>query len=415
MKMFTRIRPFLKAYLILIAAYLAFACLSCLLPNKPIHKHIADSLYYGDLQCDYPRAVLPKEQCRMDNFTDALILNQAYRCSSDSLMKSMLEVWRATGPQESVQVLKAEVEGLPTDAYPYSRYWHGSTFLTRFLLLASSYTGIRMILFLVSMLLMTWMAAALYRRLGTWPTVSVLMGMGLMYVFVMQFSMQFFPVLAITIIAAILAGRMGTDRSRMVMVMFVVGSLTAYFDLLTVPLITLGVPVCVMLAACRRGGLSVRDGLHATISVSLLWSLGYGITWVTKWLLASMLTSQDAIADGIGQVSYRAGLEDFSRLDAIVANTDLVPWNLFLPVLVVLAVLAFVRHRKGSWMWFALFLLVALMPYAWYLVVANHSFYHCWFTYREQMISLVALFMAFGSLVDWSRLRNDVARLPLFR
>lgn len=51
----------------------------------------------GDIGEDYPRAIVNKEMCRMDNCTDALILNQAYSSHIMSPIQSVLLVPSAGG------------------------------------------------------------------------------------------------------------------------------------------------------------------------------------------------------------------------------------------------------------------------------------------------------------------------------
>ena len=44
-------------------------------------------------------------------------------------------------------------------------------------------------------------------------------------------------------------------------------------------------------------------------------------------------------------------------------------------------------------------LLVAASPYAWYTVLLNHSCIHSFFTYRLQMITVVALGICFSEIL----------------
>ena len=51
--------------------------------------------------------------------------------------------------------------------------------------------------------------------------------------------------------------------------------------------------------------------------------------------------------------------------------------------------------------WFALLLLlVALSPYLRYLVLANHSYRHSFFTFREQIISCIAIITAILEILN---------------
>ena len=77
---------------------------------------------------------------------------------------------------------------------------------------------------------MLWCGVTLWRRQGWQTAVAVIFGLAVSYTFVMQFSMQFAPVLIIA-----LAGMIALSRGcNAMMTAFVVGSLTCYFDLLSV-------------------------------------------------------------------------------------------------------------------------------------------------------------------------------------
>ena len=148
-----------------------------------------------------------------------------------------------------------------------------------------------------------------------------------------------------------------------------------------------------------------RAGGVCQLGASLLWPIGYAATWGAKWLLATLTTPMNVFSDASAQASVRAAVEDYSRWEAVGRNLDLVPW---LYVAIAAGVLAFlaVRHfRKEGWRQALLCLAVALAPLAWYLVLANHSYEHYWFTYRSLAITVLGLLLALASLINWGRVK----------
>ena len=159
----------------LIASYLLFGIVSNLLPNQPIERNIKKTLERGDLaDCD-SYAVVYTKRLLTDNYTDALILNQAYNGGRDSLKISVLLVPRLldslsprpTGDVPECGSLHHVVDHDITlyKAY-YARYWHGSTFLMRWLLQITNYTTLRLVFYVLSSLLLLWVCLALYRLLN---------------------------------------------------------------------------------------------------------------------------------------------------------------------------------------------------------------------------------------------------------
>lgn len=71
-------------------------------------------------------------------------------------------------------------------------------------------------------------------------------------------------------------------------------------------------------------------------------------------------------------------------------------------VLMLAAIVMLVRFRrqKVEWWLVGLLLLIAMAPYVWYTAVAQHSMQHYWFTYRNQMVTMVAVGCA--CVMRWS-------------
>ena len=110
----------------LIAGYFIFMLLGCLIPDKPVQRNIARSVPFFMHQGDYPYAIIEKPECKMDNFTDALILNMTYHISRDSLKTSLLlNPYTVNDIYMNVNLEKT-VERAPSSVTYYARYWHGS-------------------------------------------------------------------------------------------------------------------------------------------------------------------------------------------------------------------------------------------------------------------------------------------------
>lgn len=398
---------FVKIFLCLITAYLLFGVLACLLPDKPIHRHIEQTVERGELHWnDYPLAIINGGQTRMDNFTDALIISQAWNSSKDSLWESVMQPSRAVYNQSMTEALAMQVEGMHFCNKKYGRYWHGSTFLMRILLLIWSYNNIRMLFYMVSSLLIVIALWRMCEKIGTWAAAVTLVAFMLVYGFVLQFSIQFMPVLVLTF-AGIIA--MLNDKNDKLMACFVIGSLTAYFDLLTTPLLTLFIPLIAWILVQRDNNQTLGKSLTETIKMSVLWGIAFAITWASKWVLATLTTDTNIWADAIQNVAHRSGyIEDYTRLDAIMSNVDLLNSKFVIITVIVMTIIMALHFRREGWRQALLLLLIAIVPFVWYYVVANHSYEHFWFTYRLQFISLLALFAAIGSLTDWRELKGGV-------
>lgn len=387
----------------LISAYLLFGIVSNLLPNKPIIRNVTKTVDRGDLKSETDcYAIVRKTAFHLDHFTDAIILNQACNGGRVNLIDNVLLVPRFTTFDSECEGLKHYVAGDSTlTKATYARYWHGSTFLMRWMLLFTNYITLRLLFYFISSLLIIWVCIALYRRLGILFMGCYMASLLCVNVFVMQFSIQYMPVLVIGLGSTLWVLYRVKKSSQMVMTLFITGSLTAYFDLLTCPVLTWGMPLCVYILMQEKD--SFRNRLINIVVPSVMWAAGYALTWMSKWVIATLLTSESVVKDSISQFLLRTDdvvqTESISRLFAMIHNISQVSWVGAGILILVLVGLAIIRFRREGMQTAVLCLLMAIPPLLWYLALANHSQVHFWFTYRSMAVVLMAVFFSIASLI----------------
>lgn len=382
-------------FLLLIAAYFVFGVLSCVLPDKAIKRHIAESAPVIAAEGLYPRLLNDMEQYRLDNFTDALMMNQIYNIDRKHPVKSAMRMIRSSEKGrdwDQPGLLVRRVNGEELEEQHYSRYWHGGSFLYRLLFLTMDYATLRFVLLLISSVLLLSLACAYFRKAGWLKTLALSMGFVITYGFITQFSMQFFPVLAITIIGSLLVIQREASKG-FGLLFFIIGSLTCYFDLLTTPLLTLGIPLAILLSLKSNQGFLLKNNFIEVVQLILLWGLGFALTFVTKWALASLILGQNIFADAYEVSLYRMEADEFTRWDAVTMNFDMLNWWIIAIVAVVMLVFNLIKYRSFNYKKAILFLLIALMPYVWYLILSNHSYQHWWFTFRLQAVTVACLML----------------------
>ena len=419
-------------FALLLAAYLFLGLAAYIVPDRFVREHVDRTLYIGDLLVDYPKAIVfddlnVQDSYTLDNFTDAIIVNQALMLRSAGLQGIMLlPRYQLSNDNQSTN-LKALTE-LPLDgeeclpriteqrdsngghAVFYGRYWHGSTFVTRLLLAVMTFISIRLLLYVVSSMLLVWCCAALWKRVGRTVALVVPFSLLMVNVYVMQFSMQFAPVLLIALAAMLwmVYHREMTAR-QCGLLFFVVGSLTSFFDLITIPSLTVGLPLVVWVAIqCKQDW---RKGLWMVVSLALWWLAGYVLTWLAKWGLASLLTDKNIFVDAYGEASRwnnGSGSYIFKAMGACLARLR---WIYIIGPVAMLLVLAIVHPRKGAWPMVVQYAVVLLVPFVYYCMMARPAWYHSWFNYRALVTAVAALLMAVASLVDWQRWGNLIEKL----
>lgn len=201
----------------------------------------------------------------------------------------------------------------------------------------------------------------------------------------------------------------------MPLLFFVLGAFTSYLDFLVTPALTMLVPLTwFILARVELGEGSLRSLLVAGAALAAFWCLGYGLLWLSKWVLASLVLGTNVFDLGVNQFLFRSGAEGYADnrtavvasewqgvkvapYEAIKLNMETVLPDVSGSSFVAASVAAMVgcaalgAKRKGAALSLCLGA-VWLAPYVWYAILANHSIIHYYFTCRLQAASLFALF-----------------------
>lgn len=332
----------------------------------------------------------------LDNFTDALMLDVTASVDENAPMASALvcPFYFVDGhpAEDAVRVCKEERQGLIYTNY--GRYWLGHQVVLRPLLTVVDYSVIRILNYIALTALFLWTAVLLWRRVSRWTAVafaaSLLMVAFPIVPLSMQFSMCFYVALA-AMVAILSVPALSASLPVTVCTFFVIGGLTSFFDFLTTPQLTLGLPLTACLLVSSR-----RDKMRLVVVLSVAWTLGYGGLWATKWILATLLTDYNFFAEGLSNVQRRVdgSISGLSLLAVVKYYFITVS-----PLALVAAAAAVARRRCGKefFMHHAWLLLVALIAPVWFVVIRNHTIEHSWFVWR-------ALAVTFFALLLWLRL-----------
>ena len=411
MKLFIKL---LKIFVLLIIALTIGSILICMLPNKTIKKNIEKSLPELLEQRNYPKAIIEKKSYQMDNFTDGIFLSQNYHIDPKSPVQSAMLVSIGVYSWDIAETLEQQINSNEFSYRDYPRYWQGNTFLLRILLLLGTFSTIRWLLYVVSSLLICILCVKLYQNVGLPKMLIFMFGLLCVNIFVTQFSMQFFTVIALSMIASILICNKFQSKSGIIpIIFFVIGCLTSYFDLLTAPLLTLGLPliVFIMLQEQYQQDISWKAGLKGIFLFSVIWAIGFAFTWGAKWAIGTALTEMNVFKDAYENILIRTSTEDYSRFDVIIENVNMLPLVFINIVVLCLALLAIFFFNKKGIKNFVFFLCISIFPYIWFLVLSNHSYLHSWFTYRIQAIAICGILLSLASLISWDKTKK---RLNLF-
>ena len=353
---------------------------------------------------------------QLDGYTDGVMLNTAYTETDDGIRDILLDTRvqvREINPMESFY----EVIALENKEYrveTYGRYWHGYQILWRPLLCFFSYGEIRQINMAVQLAMVF---AFLYLLFLSGEKALAIPFFG-MYLFLTPLalfsSMQFSPCFYLMLLTsmALVGLRAYLNDTRRNCLFLIVGILTAFFDLLTYPFVTLGIPLITYLAVDKECRENWKKSIKDIVFYSVSWGIGYVGMWGAKWVAASVLTDENVIMDAVNQVKFRSGHYEQGRsfLTTLKLNFDACNMKSIWVVLIALAlfllacvILNFRRNGIKLLPVTAVILVVSLYPFLWYYLTMHHSSDNSYFTWREYSICVYGVLTALAVNMGLSR------------
>lgn len=394
---------------------LAMNAAAFLIDTPAMRQNAAQGTLMLEQEGAVPELVGGFKSAQLDNFSSVLILKTAAYTGPQTLLQKALGGYRADLPAQADQdeweafCVYGDGSDSPTGGLSYSRYWHGYTLPLRLLLCILNTANIQMLLLFSELALLCAVLAASAKRLpGLTP--GLFAACFLLMPLAAGVCLQFAPVTLLMLAACLLVLLAEAQIARMITLpafFALIGLATNYFDLLTFPLITLGFPLALSLALGQKQGLSLGALLRRLVGCGLAWGLGYAGMWTLKWLLVAAAFGTEHLMGIFTQAALRVSSssngETFSRLGALAKNIDVIfakPAYLLILLLAAIASLSHMAHaglilrRAGERLCpdarAAVFFLLMLVPIAWYLVMANHSYDHAFFTYRNLTVSVLS-------------------------
>lgn len=388
------------------------------LPTDKIRANVLHSVYIYSAENDFYDWATGKAGTRLDNFSDALMMNVAsYEGTGNVIKDAMNNAYISyPGKSQTAALLLSAVLG-DTDSnvvINYSRYWHGYLVWLKPMMQFATKADIRMLSMYIQITLLILVIIELYKKDKYRLVIPFLLTILCINPVSMALCMQLGHVYYITLVGAlVLLKKKLYDTDKYWHVFLWIGISTAFLDLTTSPLVGLGINLVLLLAL---KDMTWKKNLVRIVSSSFSWGIGYVGMWGGKWIVGSLLTDENVLKDAIETVLYRAAgdsmeeaqIDSSSAFDVIMYNVDQV---LNTPVVWIAAVAllgfavliimgkAKVKINRDRLVALAI---VAVYPIAWYCIFRNHSAIHSWMTYRNLAITVfsLALMLSYSVFID---------------
>ena len=379
-------------FVCLIAFYFIAMSAVYFIPSESIDKNFNEGAKFIYSEGEYYEPFFGKAQARLDGTTDIIM---------------MLECQQREDPNMNPFQAAMYING-------YSRFWHGYQIFLRPMLTFMSYIQIRYINSFIFFIALCLAFASVKKHISTLTAVLFIVTLMMTFSFLAPMNMQYMSAYMITLVSIIVMLKYKEKFSLVYLLFFAAGSAISFFDFLTFPLLTLGLPLGVLLFAREKTmeRTAVKKIIDIVIS-SVMWGLGYAFTWISKWALGTWITGVNIFDNAAGETMYRMMGNEKWPLDRkmtywVNVFQFLTKENLIIAaiLIIVLVALIIIGRKKFKQILKPLpIFIVAMYPYAWYFVFSNHSQYHSFFTYRSQMMSVFIGFAFLAQAVDMERVK----------
>ena len=391
------LKPFAKTFFILIAVFFVSMTLVYCIPTSWIQGNVEKSIEVLEGEGEYPMYFFYRHSAIIDIHTDKL------------MYESLIQNRDYYNPIQAAMSINQ-----------YPRYWHGYQVLLRPLTVVFQVQELRYLGMLTFHLLFFWSAWLMAKETKPLYAMFYVLTVASGYVVFLPVCFQFLTTFLVLFVSLIvLLSRYDNNKPlpavKWMLYFFVVGMVENFFDFLTYPILTLGIPLVLLLwLRVRDEQADFRSNFWFMFKASLSWFFGYAMTWISKWLLSAAILGVRYFWRTMSVVQYRLEGSEEEPLDRIgtiqrnlkawlnVQDGGVISWSKIALLILIVAVVLIIWRKLKDWKAVGAYLpilFVAAYPYIWYLVMSNHSQIHYWYTYRAQLAALFAGLVFLASIL----------------
>lgn len=404
------------AFIALLTIFWMLLMFSSCIPNTAIQKNMLESALQYKEQEPFSFGNGSKWNAISDNYADAILLNVSWNMGKGSPFISSLDTWYYDGETLGenaglyLSVIEEEIE-LNND---YSRYWHGSAMLVRFMHLFTDVSGMKICGFAV-ILVLSFITIGILLKNRHWDlAVALLLSMAAVQIWNVRLSLEYQPSFILGFLFCILYLWMERKSNFYLTMLSVAGGVSiAFFDFLTTETVVLLLPLILVIsvrASENRLG-EFKDNVCMLATCGCCWLLSYVGTFFVKWTVASFVTGSNKFLIGLASAGERIAGSLPGEVDdnlfllipkSVVANLTMlfggqnrIEWGrVFVGLLItvlILGSLLYLFYKKSNPTATKLLAILGSVVILRFIILSNHSYLHEFFTYRALISPIMAV------------------------
>ena len=441
-KTLMNILKYIIVFIILILIYIGLITLVNTIPSSYMEENIKESAVVLKEQTEEKKYNFGYKEETIFNFSDALMLNMAYSVDCKHPFESMILSRKDYLPGVTKKENTKATVNIGTDSrfinkitgdvshtgelyqfinnkdmeesFEYARYWHGYMIFLRPLLTVFNITQIRILLSIIIIGISALLIYLIYKKINIISAIVFTLGFIACSIFIVGQSISevsvFLVMLGISIVLLL-----KKDLNKNIGIIFMIsGSLASFLDLFTEPLISAFIPITIYFLLIQKDEkLTIKECLKKYIFLCVMWGIGYGLTWMLKWVLLDVLKGREIFKQSLQQMLVRSSVGDFTYklvLDKVYEffSVSSVYAFLLLPT-IILIIAGFIKERNNKNIiniCLIPFILNCLAPFVWYFIVKNHSYKHPFFSYKLLSITVINFLIIVSIVFNFYKIRN---------
>lgn len=432
----SNLKPSVKYILVFVLTILSLWSMlyfSSLIPNDQIKENYTSSAYnYSGKKPFEFKGESKRMSGVIDNYADAILLNIAWNMGEGKRGESALLTNYYNDPQygEAAGLYYTVTEG-KTPNTQYTRYWHGSASVIRFMHLFTDVNGIKTAGLTAVLLLALISVIILLKRKHTDIALFLVLSLVSVHIWNIRLSLEYqmpFVIAFMLTPAYLISERRG--NSNIIILSIIGGTMVAFFDFLTTETVTVLLPLALVISVRSKEKRlkSAKENVMLILKCLIAWTVSYGMTFLTKWILVGMVSNANVFESSFESAAMHmlgTGSEHISSLDrpshifsSVLANFSVIfgsanrvePVFAIFGIVLVLFVTVYVvtNSRNGTDKTFAplLILSLGLIVLLRFFVLNNHSYVHTFFVYRALVTTVFTMLSSVKIIMGQKRVRR---------
>ena len=423
---------YLIVFIITLSILFVLLAVSSMIPRNSIEEKLHESISFYNKNDGIHRIKNKRIYSYIHYFSDTRKLNIIYCLDSNNPIESMLwsKYYQEIKKDVNIDFINV-VEKSKEPNTQYLRYWNGCMLVLRPLLTIFNMEQI----YLTNKILLSILALILFIRLfikSKKLAIIFILALILVSSWYVPFCIEYSVTFYIMIITSLIAIKMDekNNENSILKLFFITGIVTIFFDFLTTELLTIFVPLIIILVLRKEKNRldSTKSTLIFCIKAASLWFFGYCGMWIAKWILASAILRINAfeyVKDSIQlRINGLQGISSYQYLYGHVIgrnfyaipllyfiNTNFYKWYIKMAIIIIITfLLLFINWKKikeNKYLW--ILSLISITPYIRYLILANHSYRHAMFTFRDQIITIMVVLYIIVECLNYDFLFKKVS------